>query len=113
MPVHPSDPAQHDATLHRRVGGPVHPPGPHHRWIYNAEGVVDPQRAGELVSKVGAEILSSGAVELGKKSVGLPDEMRAVVRHEVLPRGELVLKLELIWNEPSDMAEHPITELLP
>ncbi|HEY3827793.1 MAG TPA: hypothetical protein VGL57_01225 [Solirubrobacteraceae bacterium] len=85
---------------------------PNHRWIYNAEGLVNPTQAGELFARLATSISNSGEVELAEERVTLPDQMRAVVRHEVLPRGELVVKVELIWNSPTDIADRSIAELL-
>ena len=91
---------------------PPPPPGPHHRWLYSAEGDVSQAQAAELFGRFASSIADSGEVELGEAKVTLPAEMRAVVRHELLPRGELVVKVELMWNGRTGKSGHPITELL-
>jgi hypothetical protein len=94
--------------------GPHRPPHrPHeHLWIYSAEGIVSPAQAGEVLARLASEISESGSVELGGEQVMLPEQLRAVVRHEVLPRGEHVVKVELIWDGPNGNTGHPIAELL-
>jgi hypothetical protein len=85
---------------------------PHHRWLYNAEGLVTPDQASELLARFAASISKSGGLELAGGYVKLPEQVRAVVRHEILPRGETVVKIELVWNGPHDVAGRSINELL-
>jgi hypothetical protein len=96
---------------HRGLHRPQHRPH-EHLWLYSAEGIVSPAQAGEVLGRLASGISESSTVELGGEQVTLPEQLRAVVRHEVLPRGEHVVKVELIWDGPDGNAGHPIAELL-
>jgi hypothetical protein len=113
VPLHHDDPIGTEHLPSPPRGRlPHHHVPPHHRWLYNAEGIVTSVQAGELLARFAAGIASSGAVELGGEHVTLPDQLRAIVRHEILPLGEFVVKIQLVWNGPHDAGGRSIGELL-
>lgn len=94
--------------------GAPHPHGPHvARWLFSSEGELSPTQAGELLKQFGEHTIQTGFVELGEHNVVLPERVRAIVRHERAPRGELVLKVELSWLDGTDVvSDLPISSLI-
>jgi hypothetical protein len=94
---------------------PHHQPGPHAaRWLINYEGDVTPEQAILLLRRIADSIESKAAIELGELVVPLPPAVESVVRHEIAPRGEKVVKVEFKWADqgsgPADAA--PVAALL-
>ncbi len=77
------------------------PPGPrhHHGWLENEEKVRSLQEIGERLAKIGTLLMERGNFRLGTTEVRPPGQCMFTVRLERMPRGELSLKLEMMWEE--------------
>jgi hypothetical protein len=104
MPPHPHHPPHHG-----------HHPGPHAvRWYHNSEGELNPAQVADLLQRVAEQLAEHGKVSMGNLKVTLPQRVHSVVRHELAPRGETVLKLEFQWFDgPASAEASPIESLLP
>lgn len=105
-PPHPHHPAPHP---HRPR------PGPHAgRWLHNSEGDLTREQVASLLTRLAAGVTEHGAVELGDLHVALPPSVYSVVRHELSPHAERVVRVELRWADDVDAAPlSPIAALLP
>jgi len=92
-----------------------HRPGPHAaRWFHNSEGDLSLSQVAALLSGFADSIGERGGIELGEITVALPASVYSIVRHELAPHGEKVVRVELKWFEESDAAPlSPIAALLP
>ena len=81
---------------------PHHPPPPiggPHEWIVNEEKMRSLQEAGERLQQIGRLISERGYVSLDGNDVKPADPCLSITRYERMPRGELSLKLELLWED--------------
>jgi len=77
-----------------------HSRGPHAlSWLYNSEGALDIVQLGELYRRIADGLVKDGPLQFTDVSVPVPETVHAVICHKRAPRGELVLKLELIWGD--------------
>ena len=75
---------------------PHAPHGP--RWLFNAEGPTNPKEAGQLLERLGRELVAGSAVQLEDVRVEIPQELDARVRYEQTPHGGLALRIMLEWG---------------
>ena len=73
-----------------------------HRWIVNNEKTMSVKQAGQLVEQLSEKLQQSGKFKLNGVPVDLPDNCHFVLRHERRPKGELVLKIELVWHPEAE-----------
>ena len=69
-----------------------------HRWIVNNEKAMPVKKAGQLMEQLSAKLQEFGQFKLNGVPVVLPENCHFVMRHERRPKGELVLKIELVWH---------------
>ena len=69
-----------------------------HSWIVNSEKTMPVKEAGLLVEHLSAKLQESGQFKLNGALITLPSDCHFVMRHERRPKGELVLKIELVWH---------------
>lgn len=79
---------------HHQNGGP-HPL----HWFYNREGALEIPQLAELYGRIAEGLLADGPVQFSEVAVPVPGTVHVVVCHERAPRGELVLKVEMIWAD--------------
>jgi hypothetical protein len=106
-------PPSHQPHQHPHPLG--HRPGPHAaRWLHNSEGELDLSQVAALLAGISESVAQHGAVELGDLTVTLPPSVYSIVRHEIAPHGEKVIRVELKWLDDATSAPlSPITALLP
>ena len=80
-----------------------------HRWIVNNEKTMSVKEAGQLVEQLSAKLQESGHFKLNGVPIDLPDNCHFVMRHERRPKGELVLKIELVWH-PEALTQSEISD---
>lgn len=76
---------------------------PHHhhqppQWLENEEKERTLKYIGERLVKIGQLLLDKGQFKLGRSLVKPSDPCLFIMRYERMPRGELNLKFELIWE---------------
>lgn len=82
---------------------PKHPPKhAHHGWIVNNEKTMSLEAAAQLMTKLAAKVEAGGHFKLNDVVVKMPAECHFVMRYERRPKGELVLKTEMIWYPQDD-----------
>jgi hypothetical protein len=74
-----------------------------HRWIVNNEKTMPVKEAGKLIEQLSAKLQESGQFKLNGVPIALPENCHFVMRHERRPKGELVLKTELVWHPETDI----------
>ena len=80
---------------------PHHPPPPHrpHEWIVNDEKMRSLAEVGERLQLIGRLLGERGYVKLDENDIRPTDPCLSIIRYERMPRGELSLKLELMWED--------------
>ena len=68
-----------------------------HRWILNSEKTMPVKEAGQLIEQLSTKIKESEPFSLNGVPIALPDNCHFIMRYERRPKGELVLKTELVW----------------
>ena len=81
---------------HKNHRPPLHHPP---EWIEAEEKFRPVKEIGERLAKIGNLLLERGDIRLGGSEVRPSDPCRFLLRYERMPRGELSLKLELIWDD--------------
>jgi len=81
---------------------PHHPHYPNHKWIINNEKVRTIQEIGERIQKIGTLLKEKGEIKLDDVEISPPPSCNFILRYERMPRGELSLKIELIWWENNE-----------
>lgn len=77
---------------------------PHHRkheWIRSEEKTRSLKDVGDRLQKIGSLLVQKGYFTLGGTEIKPPDPCEFILRYERMPRGELSLKIELLWDEQS------------
>lgn len=81
---------------------PKHHKHRHHGWIVNNEKTMPIEQAAQLMTALAAKVEAGGHFKLNDVAVKLPPECHFVMRYERRPKGELVLKTELVWFPQGD-----------
>ena len=80
-----------------------------HHWILNSEKTMPVKEAGQLVEQLSVKLQESGHFKLNGIPINLPESCHFVMRYERRPKGELVLKIELVWD-PKAVTKNETTE---
>lgn len=81
-----------------------HPHHHHHKWFINAEmSDLSPEAVAKYMVGIGEKIASDGKVKVNGEEVSFPPKgLGLVVRYERAPKGELVFKVEMKWEDFHD-----------
>jgi hypothetical protein len=74
----------------------------HHGWIVNSEKSMPTEQAAQLVEMLAGKIQESRHFKLNGVTVEMPENCHFVMRYERRPKGELVLKTEMVWYPEED-----------
>lgn len=79
------------------------PPPPHHHgpheWLINDERVRPLAEIASRLQQMGQLLQERGSIKLGGNEITPTDPALFITRYERMPKGELSLKLELMWGE--------------
>ncbi len=76
-----------------------HKKGHHnHGWIVNSEDSMPVEQAAKLMAKLATKIEETRVFKLNGTAIQLPVNCHFVMRYERRPKGELVLKTEIVWH---------------
>lgn len=89
------------------ISGPNPPRPPHgpHQWIINEEKTRSLSEIGERLQTIGRLLSERGYLKLDVHEVKPTDPCFSIIRYERMPRGELSLKLELMWEDFTSSSE--------
>ena len=74
----------------------------HHGWIVNSEKSMPTEQAAKLMAKLSEKVQESREFKLNGVPIKMPESCHFVMRYERRPKGELVLKAEMIWYPDED-----------
>lgn len=80
---------------------PRHPIHHHPEWYEVEEKEKTLNEIGERLVKIGDLLKSKGGFKLGNSQIRPSDPSFFILRYERMPRGELSIKIEIIWEEGS------------
>lgn len=94
----------------------IQPHHPHlalrHKWMVNSEQTNELADIGEQLIKIGQALKENGELTINDVNIAPQSQPLFIVRYERLPRGELKLKLEIEWEDGTDVPEQNSTLII-
>ncbi len=94
----------------------IQPHHPHlalrHKWMVNSEQTNELADIAEQLIKIGQALKENGELTINDVNIAPQSQPLFIVRYERLPRGELKLKLEIEWEDGTDVPEQNSTLII-